>query len=211
MDSDEIWKSYPEFNFIQGSTWGRVRTLDRVVPNGKGGKRFIRGKTLKQCPKTSDYLHVGFSVNGKKVDRYVHRIIAETFLPNPNSLLEVNHKDCNPSNNDVLNLEWVTRKENRQYRDKYGASHKEVAKKKSVYAINLATLEVLQFRSQCEASRELGVNQGNINNVIKGRHSHTGGYWFTNADDNAVENTRAKFGDRVANKVEALIAQTATK
>lgn len=56
----------------------------------------------------------------KREDVYIHRIIGELFLSNPNNLPEINHKDCNRSNNSVDNLEWVTKIENFKYSMKYG-------------------------------------------------------------------------------------------
>lgn len=53
--------------------------------------------------------------DGKRKDRYVHRLVAEVFIPNPNNKSCVNHKDCNRTNNSVANLEWVTVKENTDY------------------------------------------------------------------------------------------------
>ena len=54
-----------------------------------------------------------------------------------------------------------------------------------VFAVNLNTSEVSRFESQMEAGRVLGVSQGNINMVIKGKRNYAGGFWFTNADDKA--------------------------
>ena len=51
----------------------------------------------------------------KRVDRYIHRLVAEHFIPNPENKPCINHKDCNRSNNDFANLEWVTHKENNAY------------------------------------------------------------------------------------------------
>lgn len=56
----------------------------------------------------------------KREDVYVHRVIASMFIPNPNGYPEVNHKDCNPLNNCVENLEWITHKENLEYGFIYG-------------------------------------------------------------------------------------------
>lgn len=74
-------------------------------------------------------------------------------------------------------------------------------------AVNLDTFEVFWFESQHEASRQLNANQSHISKVVKGRYNKTGGYWFTNADSTAIEKTRKKFGDGLANKVEKLIRE----
>lgn len=189
----EIWKTCPEFPFIDGSTFGRVRTRDREVFNGKG-TQFVKGRVLKQCDNGRGYLQVGFGANGKRVHRLIHRIIAETFLPNPDNLPEINHKDNNPANNNVSNLEWCTHEYNMQYKEKYGISAEE-ATGRPVFAVNLNTLKVLRFESRLEASRELGVNNSGIGKVVKGRYKYTGGYWFTDDDGHAVDIVKKKLHD----------------
>lgn len=64
-----------------------------------------------------------------------------------------------------------------------------------VFAIDLSTLKVSRFRSQYEAGRELGILQPSINMVIKGKRNQTCGYWFVNADDNAVDVVKSKLHD----------------
>lgn len=198
----EIWKMYSEFSFIEVSSIGRVRTLDRVVTCGNG-MRVVKGRILPQYDNGHGYLQVEFGVNGKIVHRSVHRLVAQAFIPNHDNLPEVNHKDNNPANNDVSNLEWCTHEYNIEYREKCG-----VACNRSVIAVNLKTWETQRFESQHEAGRELGADQRHITNVLKGRYKQTGGYWFTNADNNAVENVYREFGNVVANKVKILMAQT---
>jgi len=173
----EFWKVHPEFNFIKVSTLGRVRTLDRTVSNDKG-TYVVKGQAIKQWHNSSGYLLVAFKADGKQVDRRVHRLVAESFIPNPNSLPEINHKDNNPRNNNVSNLEWCTRKYNVAYREKYGTPAKESASKSPVYAVNLKTQETLWFESQMEAGRSLGIAKQNISAVLKGKRKTTGGYWF---------------------------------
>jgi len=197
----EIWKTHPEFDFIQGSTWGRVRTLDRVVSNGKG-MYILKGRILKQSDNGTGYLYVSFRVNGKHVHRYVHRLVIQTFIPNPKHFPEVNHIDCDPTNNCIDNLEWVSHQENVAYRDKLGHTAKHNSPNKPVIAVNLKTLEVSRFESQREAGYELEIAQSNINSVLKGKRKQTGGFWFTYSDNNTVENVGVKFGDKVACKVE---------
>ena len=199
----EVWKPYPEFSFVEVSTFGRVRAVDRWVVDKRYGKRFVKGRILKQQRNRDGYLFVQFGLNGKQVKKKVHRLVAETFIPNPNNWPEVNHKNCDRTKNNVDNLEWCTHEYNQQYREKFG-----VALYRPVFAINLNTMKVSRFSSQSEASRELKTGQGNKGNicmVVRGKRKTAKGYWFTNADDNAVEATRAKFGSEVADKVNELM------
>ena len=76
-----------------------------------------------------------------------------------------------------------------------------------VIAINLDTFEVFWFESQKEAACQIGINHSHITQVIKGERHKAGGYWFTRADENAVEKTRAKFGDEIASEVEKLMGE----
>ena len=203
----EIWKTYPDFDFIQGSNLGRVRTLDRYVPNGKNGKRFVRGRVLKQYRESKGYMRVHVGINNKEAKLSVHRVIASCFLPNPDNLGEINHKDCNRANNAISNLEWCTHKQNIVYRDKLGHTSRSNAPKSPLFAVNLDTLEPLWFESQSEAGRQLNADVRSINKVIKGKQKTAKGYWFTIDSENIVETVRAKFGDTVANKIAKLIAK----
>lgn len=189
----EIWRVHPEYTGIEVSTFGRVRTLDKMVWNGKV-TYLKKGRVLKQRDNGNGYLRLGFHVNGKQVTKLVHRLVAQAFLPNHDNLPQVNHKDCNPSNNCVSNLEWCNNSYNQIYRDKFGISNTE-SRGVPIFAVNLTTLKVSRFRSQHEAGRELGVYQANINNVIRGRYKQTGNFLFVNADDNAVDIINQKLHD----------------
>lgn len=59
-----------------------------------------------------DYLRVSLFMEGKRISKSIHRLVAETFISNPNNLPQVNHKDENKLNNHVDNLEWVTSEQN---------------------------------------------------------------------------------------------------
>lgn len=206
-EEQEIWKTYPEYPFIQASNLGRVRTVDRVITRSNGRKQFVKGKVLRQHYDRYGYLYVRINMNGKRFCRKVHRIIASSFIPNPNNYPEVNHIDNNRTNNVVSNLEWCTTQYNTAYKEKYGVPAKESTKilRKPVIAVDLNSFKVLWFESQSEAERQLGFDSSNITRVIKERYKKTHGYWFTYADENAVEKIRAKFDDDIAEKVEKLI------
>jgi len=186
----EIWKSYPYIAGIEVSTLGRVRTIDRVVPCIGNRTRLVKGRVLKQRDNGLGYLQVGITIDRKWTMKLVQRLVAQTFLSNPNNLPEVNHKNGDRMNNNISNLEWCSQSYNIQYREKFGK-----ASGHPVFAINLATLEVSKFRSQHEAGRELGVHNSNINSVIRGRYKQAGNFWFVNADDNAVDIINQKLHD----------------
>ena len=96
-----IWKDCPGFrNKYQASNTGLIRSLNYK----KTGERVI----LKQRPIYSGYLVV--SMDNK--NRFVSRVIAQTFLPNPNNLPEVDHQDQDKTNNHISNLRWVNKSQN---------------------------------------------------------------------------------------------------
>lgn len=112
----EIWRDIKGFEArYQVSSRGRVRSLARVVRNGKG-KHTIQGKILKAAINNAGYLVVSLRLaNGKRVQKTIHRLVAETFMKNPNKLPQVNHKNENKLKNEYTNLEWCTCKYNVNY------------------------------------------------------------------------------------------------
>lgn len=204
-NTEEVWKTYPEYDFIEASNLGRIRSKDRYIMRKDGKKYHAKGYILKQWLDRGGYLFVNFRVNGKKISRKVHRIIATTFIPNPKNLPQVNHIDCNRTNNVVENLEWCTCQENITYRDKLGHTAKHNSPKKPVIAVNLKTGKVTCFESQHEAARQLGASQANIWRVINDKRKSIRGHWFCNADESGAGKAREKFGDAIAKKVEELI------
>lgn len=110
----EVWKktlSCPEYYEV--SNLGRVRSLTRSIEGGcciKGKKatKVIQGKVHSNVLNERGYLVVRI---GRK-NKYVHRLIAEAFLSNPDNKPQINHINGNKADNSIPNLEWVTSKEN---------------------------------------------------------------------------------------------------
>ena len=189
----EIWKAHPEYAGIEVSTFGNVRTLDRLVSSEKY-TRFTKGRVLKQSSDKDGYLQVRILIDGKWTTKKVHRLVAQAFIQNHDNLPQVNHKNCVRDDNRVSNLEWCTPSYNSRYREKHGVSQIEAAGH-PLFSINLDTLEKLHFRAQAEAGRSLGIGVGNINNVIKGKIKQAGGYYFKEDDGNGVEIDKDKLND----------------
>lgn len=97
-----VWKVCPIAKFFEVSTFGGVRLVGRT-----------RVKT--PCDNGRGYLYVTKVTNGKAKNYYIHRLVAATFIENPDDFSEVNHKDGNKKNNNVLNLEWCSRGQNMQH------------------------------------------------------------------------------------------------
>lgn len=97
----ELWKWIPGYEGLyMVSTHGRVKR---------------NGKIRKQSTYKSGYMYVGLHKNGKGKNWKIHRLVALAFIPNPDNLPEVNHKDENKTNNHVSNLEWCDRTYNNNY------------------------------------------------------------------------------------------------
>lgn len=98
---------------------GEVFMKERFV-NNNGTQVLLRERQLTPVSNGLGYLQVRFYINNKVIRKYLHRIIAEAFLENPLSLSEINHIDGNKLNNNLSNLEWVSRKENYNHAIKNG-------------------------------------------------------------------------------------------
>lgn len=104
----QIWKDIPDYEGkYQVSNTGKVRSLNYRCTG--------KVKILKQNTDKLGYKRVFLYKNGKFKIYFVHRLVALVFIPNPNNYPIVNHKDENPSNNTVWNLEWCTQEYNCNY------------------------------------------------------------------------------------------------
>lgn len=131
---------------------------------------YKRQKFLKQGKKADGYYRVCLCKNGEKKYYYIHRLVAEAYLPNPDNKPQVNHKDENKEHNWVSNLEWMTAKENNNYGTR--TIRAATSKRVRVYCEELN----LTFSSIKEAAQQTGINPGNICSCCCGRRNIAGGY-----------------------------------
>lgn len=173
---EEVWKDVEGFEgYYQVSNMGRCRSLDRVVPCKKNGKRRMNGHIMKLHKNSNnDYLCVGLCKNSEYTQMLVHRMVAKTFIDNPDNLPEVNHKDENPRNNCVSNLEWCTS----SYNSNYGTRKERLAAlpKKQVIQKDMDGNIIRYWDCILDAGKSIGRDSSGIINVCKGKQGHCGGY-----------------------------------
>lgn len=119
---------------------------------------------------------------GKGNTYYVHRLVANTFIPNPENKPTVNHINGDKTDNRVENLEWATYFEQINHAGKYLGSSRGLMK---IVQIDKCTgLIVNQFNSIKEASNTTGINYGNISSAVSGRLKTAGGYIWQKQNNN---------------------------
>lgn len=171
----EIWKDIPGWEGLyQVSNTGKVKSLNY---HNTSEENYIKPEKIRR-----GYLRVGLSKNNKKIRYLVHRLVAEAFIPNPNNYPQVNHKDENPVNNSVDNLEWCDAK----YNANYGKRAKRISQtmidtlpsRKPVIMYDINDKPIRTFQSVSEASRFIGAPVGNISACCNSkRHTCLGYKW----------------------------------
>ena len=166
---EKLWKEIPgtDGKYLI-STAGEVMAISRRVKFGHV-YRWTKTKLLTPRDNGKGYLELEFL--GKH--HYIHRLVAEAFIPNPYNFPCINHKDENKENNSVENLEWC----DYSYNTNYGTRTKRAKEKRfgdRFVVINLNTGDV--YQTPKDASRATGIHNDSISRVCKGKSKTAGGY-----------------------------------
>ena len=180
----EIWKDINNYEGLyQISDLGNIRRL-RFINNTTNKEKI---SYLKPWSNGHKYLVVSLMKNGVRKNHYIHRLVAQAFLLNPNNYKEINHKDNNPQNNHKDNLEWC----NRSYNVKYSFTHGyHIAPKsmlgkfgynnhlsKPIEQIDVNTgLVIREWANAHEVQRQLKLCRSSISKCCQKKQYTCGGY-----------------------------------
>ena len=192
---EEEWRDIAGYEgYYQVSSLGRVMSMERWVQDRLGMKAPYRipPKILKPKRAYNGYLFVHLSKEGHAHPYRIHRMVAEAFIPNPDGLPTINHKDENKENNHVDNLEWCSI----AYNNSYGTRLQRTATQPHNHAVVMLDMngkQLRRFQSLNEAARHFiaegisvvskKVTANNIRMVCQHRHKTAYGYRWEFADE----------------------------
>lgn len=146
-----------KFKDVRGyESYYEISNLGRVKSTSYKGKRMLKPAITK-----NGYLNVVFCVRQKREHKFIHRLVAEAFLPNINNYSTVKHKDRNKLNNCVENLEWLSVEDNNRY------SNTKMLKREQVLQIPAF---ISKGYTQLEIAKHFNVSRRTIQFVLKGEH-----------------------------------------
>ena len=186
---NEIWKEIPGYEgYFEVSNLGNFRSMDRMVKYKNNGLRKYPGKPLKVEQMQDGYQRIVLMKEAVKKRYMCHRLVALTFIENPNNLPQINHKDGVRNNNIVNKLEWCYQIQNTQHSiNVLGKTMKGKTNSKPVYCKELDR----EFKSMKQAIEFLGnhaCNEGIKKAIVANRPYH--GYTFSFIErSTTIENT----------------------
>ena len=166
----QVWKDIPGFEGLyQVSNTGKVRSMNY--------RNTGKVKVMKLVLSSNGYLIVPLWKDRKDKQYLVHRLVAMTFIPNPNNLSQVNHIDENKFNNTVWNLEWC----DSDYNANYGTRNERCseAHRKPIIMLDMNNNPIACFKCVGDANEYIGKDRGYISSVYhctEGRNSTAYGY-----------------------------------
>ena len=185
-----MWKEIPNTDGLYyASEDGQIKSADRICPlylNNRKSTYLRKGKILKQPLNRKGYPCVTIKYrNGRQKVVPSHRLIALTFIPNPENKPQINHIDGNKTNNKISNLEWCTPKENLDHAFRTGLSTRSkpwLGKSGKLHpnSISVQAFDdngnfVAEYESIRLASKATGIGDSHISQCVNGKRKHAGG------------------------------------
>lgn len=157
----EVWRTVEDFPNYEISNMGRIRNINT-------------GYVLSPGDNGHGYLQVTLCQNGEKKRVYIHRLVGIAFIPNPNNLPQINHRNENRADNRAENLEWISIKDNVNYGTR--AERFSLSRGKPVEQYDLAGNYLNTWTGTREAERQTGISQSSISACCLGKRKTAGGF-----------------------------------
>jgi hypothetical protein len=179
------WK-YIENNNLENEEWREINLVNLFGENHNLDKSYFVSNlgrfknssgTIMNNYRTNENGYIRIFIYKKTFT--LHRLVALTFLENPNNKEQVNHKDGNKLNNVIQNLEWCTNKENQIHKFQNGLGNNFTRK---INQYDLEMNKIKSFNSIIEASKELNIGKSNIRGVLINSRKTAGGFIFKYLD-----------------------------
>lgn len=182
---NEIWKPIVNYeSYYEISNLGNVWSKGKKYVDSLGKVMNRKPRNVKIHKGTNGYLCVDLNSNNVSSQKYIHRLVAEAFILNPENKPTVNHKDGNKLNNNISNLEWNSYSENNKHATdnnlrqspwtgKFGVNHPQ---SKSVVQLDKKGNVIDTFVSAREAQEKTGVSYKHISCCCLSKRRSTGGY-----------------------------------
>lgn len=187
----EIWKDIKGYEGkYQVSNKGRIKSLSRAIPH-LGSFRVIPERIMTQhVSSTNGYYMVSLCKDNKYEWMLTHRIVATAFIPNPNNLPYINHKDEIKIHNNVENLEWCTPSYNMNYSNVREKQINAISKEVEQYDFDGRFIK--RYKNCYAAGRELGVSPSSIRMCCIGEIGSTRGFIWKYTNEEKKKNTRPR-------------------
>ena len=172
--------------------WKEIKDTNGYYLISDDGKVFSTrsNKILSTQVQPNGYHRIELNIDGVPRREFIHRLVAEAFIPNPNNYPIINHKDENPANNHADNLEWCTF----EYNSNYGTCQEKIklhrkiidgyehVQSKTVKQFDLQGNFIREFGSCGTAAKETGLDARSISKCASGKLKQYAGYGWSYAD-----------------------------
>jgi len=177
----EVWNDIEGYEgFYQVSNFGNVKSLRRIVKQG-WGYRIIPERILNKTT-NKGYQYVGLYLNGSNKTYLVHRLVANSFIENKKNKSQVNHINCDKTDNKITNLEWCTPKENMKHAKENNlikkVSRKGYLNNRSKKVVDLCSGKI--YDTVASAALEIGYSQPYLNRMLNGQRKNKTNLKFYN-------------------------------